>query len=89
MDSIQEIRKPANATWIARVTASPDAKVAAAPATAPYDHQFAEVDIAWYGNDKVKITFRGAGPAALRQAYLAGAGKDVELDLIAVQGGGA
>lgn len=84
MRPIQEIRKPSNAGWIARVGINPDAEVRAAPAIEPpTSHRFGEVDVSWYGDDRVKITLKDGGPALIRQAYLSGSGRDVILDIVA------
>jgi hypothetical protein len=81
---IEEIRKPSNAGWIARVVINPDAEVRAAPAVEPStSHRFGEVDIAWYGDDRIKITLKDGGPALIRQAYLSGSGRNVILDVVA------
>jgi hypothetical protein len=40
--------------------------------------------VVWYGADRVKITLKKGGPAAIRQAYLPGVNENVILDLIAV-----
>lgn len=83
MLSADPIRKPSNAKWIARVVVDPKVEnIRAAPAAHDtVDHPFGDVDIAWYEGGVVKVTFRGAGPAVIRQAYLSGKGEDVILDL--------
>jgi hypothetical protein len=87
MPSISVKHKPSNATYIAQVDVDPDGKFALTPAEPPrQNHAFGEVNVAWYGNDRIKITLKGAGPAAIRQAFLPGGGKDVILDLIALPG---
>ena len=88
MDPIQEVKKPSNAGWVSKVIVSPDIKVAAAP---PGDvegldaalHQFGEVEVAWYDQNRVKITLKGGAPAVIRQAYLSGANRNVILDIVA------
>jgi hypothetical protein len=89
MRSIEELGKPGNAGWIAKVTVQPDLlEVQGTPARegAP-EHQFRDVEVAWYGDDRVKITLKGGGPAHIRQAYLSGAGQNVILDLVVPPGG--
>jgi len=88
MPAINSVKKPSNAGYIAKVDVNPDADFTFTPTEAPNAvHQFRDVNIAWYDDDRVKITLRGGGPAALRQAYLSGSGQDVILDLIALTGG--
>jgi hypothetical protein len=81
--SIKQLSKPSNAGWIAKAEVSPDGEfgLAAAP-TSSHEHQFRDVSIAWYGQDRIKITLRGATPAAIRQAYLTGKAQDVIIDII-------
>jgi hypothetical protein len=50
---------------------------------APATHALPQVEIAWYENDRVKLTLLGGAPAVIRQAYLTGPGKDVILELAA------
>jgi hypothetical protein len=88
MPSISVKPKPSNATYIASVDLDPDGQFVLTQDEQPgQDHAFAQVNVAWYGDDRIKITIKGAGPAAIRQAFLPGAGKDVILDLIALSGG--
>lgn len=86
MPSTHEVPKPSNAGWIAKVDVNPDADFGYSAAQEPYEHQFRDINIAWYGEDRVKVTIKGAGPAHIRQAYLAGAGQDVILDIVAARG---
>ena len=86
--SIKLKPKGSNATYIAQVDVNPDGQFAltlAEPSGA--DHAFAEVNVAWYGRERIKLTIRGAGPAVIRQVYLTGKGQDVILDLIALPEG--
>jgi hypothetical protein len=50
---------------------------------APDDDEMAfgdtSVDVAWY-EDRVKVTFKKANPAAITQAYLSGAGRDATIE---------
>jgi len=86
--SIEAKAKPSNATYIAQVDVDPDGQIRLTQADVfGQFHSFAEVNVAWYGADRIKITLKGAGPAAIRQAFLPGGGKDVILDLIALPGG--
>lgn len=88
--SITELRKPSNAGWIAKADVNPDGQFLLAQAEESFQaHAFADVNVAWYGKDRIKITLKGAGPAVIRQAYLSGAGQDVILDVIALPGGEA
>ncbi|MGA9875167.1 MAG: hypothetical protein WBQ21_05090 [Solirubrobacteraceae bacterium] len=86
--SIEAKAKPSNATYVAQVDINPDGQIKLTQADqSEQSHAFADVNIAWYGADRIKITLKGAGPAAIRQAFLPGSGKDVILDLIALPGG--
>lgn len=83
MPSLERIDKPANAGWRAKIVASPDGHVKIAPAAdEDLPHDFDVVEIAWYGQDRIKITLKDGGPAQIRQAYLPGVGQSVVLDLV-------
>lgn len=85
MPSIKQVGKPSNAGYIAKIDVNPDGEIGLTPPETPSpEHRFRDVNVAWYGDDRVKITLRGGGPAAIRQAFLPGAGQDVILDLVAV-----
>jgi hypothetical protein len=84
MPSIIEVGKPSNAGYIAKIDVNPDGEISLNPPETPSpEHQFRDVNIAWYGEDRVKVTLKGGAPALIRQAYLSGAGQDVILDLVA------
>lgn len=83
MPSVSQVAKPPQATWIAKVTVNPDAEVEAAPAPSGTTHQLSQVEVAWYGDDRIKVTVKDGGPAVIRQAYLTGAGRSVIIDLVA------
>jgi len=87
MPSIKQLPKPSNATWIAKADVNPDGEFGLAQAETPHDHQLADVNIAWYGDDRIKITLRRAGPCVIRQAFLPGLRQDVIVELVAVSGG--
>lgn len=90
MSPIEELKKPSNAGWTAKIVATPDMEVRGTPAEPDEpEHQFHQVEIMWYGTDRVKIVLRDAGPALIRQAYLPGAGQNVIIDLVAERGGAA
>jgi hypothetical protein len=82
--SITRVKKPSNAGWIAKADVNPEGQFGVAPAEGSTDHEFRDVNVAWYGDGRIKVTIKGAGPAAIRQAYLSGAGQDVILDVIAL-----
>lgn len=82
MLSINQIKKPANAGWVAKAVVNTSGQVEIAPADSDQAHDFDSVEIAWYGHDRVKITLRDGGPAQIRQAYLSGNGQNVILDLV-------
>jgi hypothetical protein len=87
MPSMKETNRPSNAGYIAKVTVGPDLEAEGVPASATDPaHQFARVEVAWYGTDRLKLSLKDAGPAVIRQAYLPGAGQNVIIDLVA--GGG-
>jgi hypothetical protein len=77
------LKKPANATWVGKVVVDglnstaefgpSDLKMAA--------HDLPKFEMVWYGDDRVKLTFRDGCPAVIRQAYLTGDGQDLIIDL--------
>jgi hypothetical protein len=83
MVSIAEGSKPSQATWIAKMIVNPDGSAEAVPAPPGTTHQLAQVEVAWYGEDRIKVTIKEGGPAVIRQAYLTGAGRPVIIDLVA------
>ncbi len=83
MLSISQVAKPPQATWIAKVTVDPDGNVEAAPAPPGTTHQLSPVEVAWYGDDRIKVTVKDGGPVVIRQAYLTGAGRPVIIDVVA------
>ncbi len=83
MLSIAEVPKPSQATWIAKVIVNPDGQVEVAPAPDGTTHQLSQVEVAWYGDDRIKVTVKNGGPAVIRQAYLTGVGRPVIVDLVA------
>ncbi len=50
------------------------------PNCGAFPHDLDHVVVGWY-DDRVKVTFRGAGPAHISQAYLSGDGRDVIIEL--------
>lgn len=74
--------KPANAGWRGKIEAFPDGMVEVTPDPnfGSFPHALDHVVIGWY-DDCVKVTFRGAGPAHISQAYLPGNGRDVIIEL--------
>lgn len=74
--------KPSNAGWRGKLEAFPDGvvKVTPDPDYGSFPHGLDSVVIGWY-DDRVKVTFRGAGPAHITQAYLPGDGRDVIIEL--------
>ncbi len=72
-------KKPSNATWVA--SASIDATKADSPLSVP-SHRFSDIEIRWYENpDRVKVEFRGAGPAVVSKAFLSGEGLNVIFEI--------
>jgi hypothetical protein len=74
--------KPGNASWRAKLNATPDGIVKFAPdlAYSSFPHRLDAVEVAWY-DDRVKITFPGAGPAYLSQVWITGAGRHVIVEV--------
>jgi len=62
--------KPSNATWLD-----------AANVEAECDHPLGKVEIAWYGEGRVKVSFPKGTPAVIRQAYLEGKDKELILEV--------
>jgi len=83
MPSIEQIDKPTQAGWTAKATVSPSGDVQVAPAPAGTDHMLKQVEVAWYDDDRVKVTIKDGGPAVIRQAYLTGHGRPVIIDIVA------
>jgi hypothetical protein len=63
-------RKPSNATWLD-----------AANVEGECDHPLRQVEIAWYADGQVKVSFPKGTPAVIRQAYLTGADHDLILEV--------
>lgn len=76
--------KPGNAGWIAKavikgngdVSVSSDASDRSFPDVRP-------VEVAWYANDRIKLTITGAAPAMISQAYLTGVDRKVIIEIAA------
>jgi hypothetical protein len=62
--------KPSNATWLD-----------AANVEGECDHPLSHVELAWYPEGRVKVTFLKGAPAVIRQAYLEGEGRDVIVEI--------
>lgn len=45
------------------------------------DHPLRRVEVAWYGEGRVKVSFPKGTPAVIRQAYLTGDEKDLILEV--------
>jgi hypothetical protein len=75
-------QKPSNAGWRGKLEANPDGivEVTPDPNYGSFPHDLDHVVIGWY-DDRVKVTFKGAGPAHISQAYLPGDGRDVIIEL--------
>ena len=44
-------------------------------------HELSVVEVAWYDEDRIKLTLPRGAPAVIRQAYLTGPGADVIIEL--------
>jgi len=75
--------KAANAGYRGKATVFPDGviEVVPDPDYANFPHELDQVEIAWY-DDRVKVTFKGGGPALVSQMYLSGKGKSVIIELM-------
>jgi hypothetical protein len=62
--------KHSNATWLD-----------AANVEGECQHPLQKVDIAWYAEGRVKVTFPKGTPAVIRQAYLEGQDNDLILEV--------
>lgn len=62
--------KPSNATWLD-----------AANVEGECDHPLRKVEVAWYGEGRVKVSFPKGTPAVIRQAYLEGDDNDLILEV--------
>lgn len=59
--------KPSNATWLD-----------AANVEGECDHPLRRVEVAWYGEGRVKVSFPKGTPAVIRQAYLGASSEMVQ-----------
>ncbi len=62
--------KSSNATWLD-----------AANIEAECEHPLRKVEVAWYEEGRVKVSFPKGTPAVIRQAYLEGNGKELILEV--------
>ena len=62
--------KPSNATWLD-----------AADIVGECDHPLSKVEVAWYTEGRVKVSFPQGTPAVIRQAYLTGDSNDLILEV--------
>jgi hypothetical protein len=62
--------KPSNATWLD-----------AANVEGECEHPLSRVELAWYGEGRVKVSFPKGAPAVIRQAYLEGNDNDLILEV--------
>jgi hypothetical protein len=80
MSTIQKV-KPANATWVAKAKVSADDPTIDFPLEGSTGHAFAEVDLSWYEEGRLKITIPRATPGVIRQAYLTGKERDLIIEV--------
>ncbi len=70
---LSEVDRPANAGWAAKITITPTGNGTYTPPSNGFGgHTFDTVEVAWYDNQRIKVTLREGAPAVLRQVYLAG-----------------
>jgi hypothetical protein len=62
--------KPSNATWLD-----------AGKVEGECDHPLRKVEVTWYGEGRVKVSFPKGAPAVIRQAYLEGTNNDLILEV--------
>lgn len=74
-------KKPANATWVAKAKVSADDDGIDFPLEAGASHPLGEVDLAWYGEGRLKISIAHGTPGVIRQAYLTGADRDLVIEV--------
>lgn len=77
------LNKPSNAKWIGKTVVNGSQRKADFGPEDPMMllHNLADVEVAWYDDDRVKITFRDGCPAVIKQAYLTGEGRDLIVEL--------
>ena len=63
-------KKPSNATWLDAADVESEAP-----------HPLKKVEVAWYGEGRVKVSFPKGTPAVIRQAYLEGRDNDLILEV--------
>jgi hypothetical protein len=80
MSTTQKV-KPANATWVAKAKVSADDPTLDFPLEGGADHPFAEVDLSWYGEGRLKISIAHGTPGVIRQAYLTGADRELVIEV--------
>ena len=85
--SIRQGERPANAGWKAKAKVWPDGEVEIWPAPETDEAGWAietphqDVEIAWYDDERIKITLPTYTPGVIRQAYLTGDGRDLILEV--------
>jgi hypothetical protein len=80
MSTIQKV-KPANATWVAKAKVSANDSSLDFPLEGGTKHEFAEVDLSWYEEGRLKITIPRATPGVIRQTYLTGNERDLIIEI--------
>jgi hypothetical protein len=80
MSTTQKV-KPANATWVAKAKVSADDSAIDFPLEGGTKHEFAEVDLSWYEEGRLKITIPRGTPGAIRQSYLSGNERDLIIEI--------
>ena len=84
--SITQGERPANAGWKAKAKLWPDGEVETWPVADTegelgFETPSQDVEIAWYGDDRIKLTLPSYTPAVIRQAYLTGDGRDLIIEI--------
>jgi len=74
-------KKPANATWVAKAKVSADDQSIDFPLENGEAHPLGEIDLAWYGEGRLKISIAHGTPGVIRQAYLTGADRDLVIEV--------
>jgi hypothetical protein len=75
-------QKPSNAGYRGKITATADGSVTVVPDPhySSFPHPLDVVEVAWY-DDRVKVTFKKAGPACITQAFMTGNAEPVIIEL--------
>jgi hypothetical protein len=74
-------KKPAHAEYLAKATVNAGDPTVTYPLEDGGHHPFEEVWLSWHIDGRLKIKVRNGQPGVIRQAYLAGQGKDLVVEV--------